>query len=127
MQDRFKSRVWLKYSKLYYELDSFYYDNIKKKYTFHFKDGHTKTVKEKDCVIEQCTGLKDKNGRLIYEGDFIKDDEGFVGLVKYDEVCAMFKIEFIYSSHSNFEDDMPWEFRVIGNINENPKLEKEER
>lgn len=76
--------------------------------------------------IEQCTGLKDKNGRLIYEGDIVKDDEGFVGLVKYDEVCAMFKIEFVYSAPSNFEDDMSWEFEVIGNIHENPELLEEE-
>ena len=57
MNNRFKFRVWLEYAKLYYGLDSFYYDRLKNKYTFHFEDGHTKTIKEKDCVIEQCTGL----------------------------------------------------------------------
>ena len=120
MQDRFKFRVWDTVGECY----------CPRSHYILLSDGTLiEEIGGEDVIcdsknIEQCTGLKDKNGKLIYEGDIVKDDEGFVGLVKYDEVCAMFKIEFVYSI-SNFEDDMSWEFEVIGNIHENPKLLEE--
>lgn len=131
MQDRFKFRVWLEYAKLYYDLDSFYYDKVKSKYTFHFEDGHTKTLKEKDCVIEQCTGLKDKNGRLIYEGDILGGV--CVGFIKWCDECKSFSM--FYGEHCfSCNGDILWaeivekdgDLEVIGNIHENPESAKED-
>lgn len=122
MNDRFKFRVWLEYAKLYYGLDSFYYDRLKNKYTLHFEDGHTKTIKEKDCVMEQCTGLKDKNGKLIYEGDFLKDHNG-IWKVLWNEKEAAF---YLYNKKRDFYlSPFIGEFEVIGNIHENTEILKE--
>lgn len=73
---------------------------------------------------EQCTGLKDKNGKLIYEGDIVKTewfDEKTIYQVVWDEKMAC----FYFDSKDMFYlfDDLPAEVtEIIGNIDENPEL-----
>lgn len=81
----------------------------------------------------QCTGLKDKNGKLIYEGDILKfkvlaDFEAFGTNKKYVEIIAPVIYEYggffiEQSENSIFLGQLPMsEIEVIGNIYENPEL-----
>ncbi len=58
-------------------------------------DGDTllhQTVPDEDAIIERCTGLKDRNGKLIYQGDVIKNpDYPSLWFVVWNEEHACFE------------------------------------
>ena len=64
-------------------------------------------------ILMQYTGLKDKNGKEIYEGDIVKDGyHGKYGIyeVKWEKIGW------------NFVSEDGREIEIIGNIHENPEL-----
>lgn len=155
MQDRFKFRVLdTEINKLYPCIDSLSLEEpnahfllaqdgtIVKKY---YNNGEIQLIRMNIYKPIFCTSLKDKNGKLIYEGDVVKyfcpaeycSDglhkcpecySGENGSVHYDEDLAMYE----YRSKSdkcpltdniNTEEDL----EIIGNIYENPELILEDK
>ena len=82
-----------------------------------------------DMILMQYTGLKDKNGKEIYEGDIVRVEKIDFAYIYYDEDRMAWGIKPInefYFDSPLLSENADLELEVIGNIYENPELLKEE-
>ena len=83
-------------------------------------------------TIGQYTGLTDKNGKKIFEGDIVEGEDftaedGGYGIVTFDEgafeVVGSCDNNIVGTFHENYYGK---DFEIIGNIHDNPELLKGE-
>lgn len=125
MQDRFKYRAWNKINKTMKEVTQITLDkkqtasmsDITEKITVHL-------LYQPHFVLMQCTGLKDVNGKLIFEGDRVYigcEDE--IATIQWSDDLARFTIHFEDEEiQADFDNYNGKELEVIGNIYESPEL-----
>lgn len=118
MNDRFRFRIPM-YSEYEERFTQFIYTDV-----YHEPLGFIGAAIFK--TPEQCTGLKDKNGKLIYEGDIVRrtrnTDRATVNLqIEWNQRSGRYLTTDAKHRDWNFSM-LSYEYEVIGNIHENPEL-----
>lgn len=107
MNDRFKFRQWDKNTKMM----GYYNCNENPLHTLMIPCGKN---------IMQCTGLKDENGKLIFEGDVVNQNNTIYS-VNWCDGSFCFK-DALNGKNYTVEFVMSAKLEVIGNIYENKEL-----
>ena len=140
MQNRFKFRVWHKKRKKMYEVLHLHTETLTnggewvtaKGFNIITQQDIHINIEPKDGVIMQCTGLKDKNGKLIYEADIVRFKDNItingskthISVIEHNEAfnAFMYHAECMGLYTVNKAQNEKFNIEVIGNIYENKEL-----
>ena len=126
-----KFRVWdIKNKKFIYE-----YDACHKRLAISFDGkvyhgGYDDVLSTSDYIVQQYTGLKDKNGKEIYEGDilhYLFDGASYPKEAQDKYLTCVYDSDFGGFCFDDADSSYYWAevrgyMEVIGNIFENPEL-----
>jgi len=139
MEDRFRFRAWDKEEKdMIYQVEKLYDGNLSaypaqsfgELFELKMQDDNFEDTEELRYIVMQCTGLKDKNGKLIFEGDIFEKKDSFgMDLVIVEWASDMWHLRstlFPSLSPGNYRLEYYAEkLKIIGNKYENPELLEE--
>lgn len=130
MNDRFKFRVWNKARQCFMTEKKIFICGNGELVLIDEALNRTWVKDNPNYKVSFCTGLKDKNGKLIFEGDVVSIDDGELkGIAqkhdKFDEYYGCIEIKLICKHTTIYKPTVFAESEVIGNIYENKELLQE--
>jgi len=128
MKRKLKFRIWDLKNKKFIDEDPFYSTWAVTLDGKPYNGKYDHRYDENECVVQQFTGLEDKNGVEIYEGDILFEKE-WNGTEIFGEVKWISMADGKdFSGWGSYPVSLPWcsstNCEVVGNIFENPELLK---
>jgi uncharacterized phage protein (TIGR01671 family) len=126
-----KFRAWDKENEEMYDVAMIDVETGEVAYTDH-PTGYNADALLEQVELMQYTGLKDKNGKEIFEGDILRDTDSEIYYVDFIRGCFYLRTNYKSFPHLGWAEWLPMceidrlanpvDFEIIGNIYENPDL-----